>query len=159
MTTATLQPSSAGTRDEEAAALIRKHHAHLVTDLQRLVTAVASAADGDAVRGAKAELSTWLHDELAPHAAGEERTFYRAAGSIPDGRLLIDAMVSEHHVILGLVEQVDVTDDQSAVAAYADSVLRVFRNHAGLENDLILPLLVSDPATNLRELLEEMHEH
>lgn len=146
-------------RDEAAAARIVKHHTHLAADLERLAGAVAAATDAASFAATKQELSTWLHGELAPHAAGEEVTFYQAAGALPAGKLLVDAMVSEHRVILGFVEQLDAAQDQAAAAAWANALLRLFSHHAAQENESIIPLLVAEPSVNLEALLHEMHEH
>ncbi len=144
------------TRDEAAADRIRAHHTHLAADLERLVGAVGAAAAGE-FEPARAELVGWLRDELAPHAAGEETTFYLAAHRIAAGRLLIDGMVAEHRVILGLVDEVASASSQQSAAAWAGALLRVFRSHAEKENDLVLPLLVEAPDVDLHALLEEMH--
>lgn len=144
------------TRDEAAADRIRAHHAHLAADLARLVTALGTAP-AEGFEPARAELVGWLRSELAPHAAGEEETFYRAAAETVSGALLIAGMIAEHRVILGLVEQVEQADSQQAAAAWAGALLRVFAGHAEKENDLVLPLLVAEPAVDLAELLDEMH--
>ena len=143
------------TRDEAAADRIRTHHAHLVADLERLVAVgTAPSEQFETVRG---ELVDWLRSELAPHAAGEETTFYRAAEQTVEGRLLITGMVAEHRVILGLVEEVASAPTQQSAAAWAGALLRVFRSHAEKENDLVLPLLVDHSEIDLHALLEDMH--
>lgn len=144
------------TRDEAAADRIRTHHAQLAADLDSLVTALGAAA-GAAVEPARQELVAWLRSELAPHADGEEKTFYPAAERTVAGRLLIAGMVAEHQVIRGLVDQVADSRDQRVAAAWAGALLRVFRSHADKENDLVLPLLVQEPGVDLQALLEEMH--
>ena len=144
------------TRDDVAAERIRGHHAHMVTDLEGLVAGL-DAAGPEAFAQAKADLVRWLHTELAPHAAGEEHTFYLAAGDTGTGALLIRGMVAEHGVILGLVEQVEAATRAEAAGAWAGALLRVFRSHAEKENELVLPLLVAEPGINLAELLEQMH--
>lgn len=144
------------TRDEVAAERIRGHHAHMVKELEGLVSGLA-AAGPDALDEARADLVQWLRAELAPHAAGEERTFYPAAGATSAGELLIRGMVAEHGVILGLLEQVEQAPTRDAAAAWAGALLRVFRGHADKENDLVLPLLVAETDIDLADLLEQMH--
>ena len=146
------------TRDEVAAERIRAHHAHMATELEQLVRAVGSA-DDPGFPPARDELVTWLTTVLAPHAAGEEHTFYQAAAGTQAGRLLIASMTAEHGVILGLVEEVERAQDQPVAAAWGEALLRVFRSHAAKENDLVLPLLVDEPEIDLHALLEEMHGH
>ena len=147
-------------RDEAAAATIRRHHEHLVAELETLVAALRTtpATDPDAAPGSAQEhLVAWARTSLAPHAAGEETTFYRTAADTEAGRLLIAALVAEHGVILGIVDAVEVSTEPAATAAWAEALLRVFTSHAAKENDLVLPLLVADPGANLEALLEEMH--
>lgn len=148
--------TSSLTRDEAAAERIRTHHAHLAADLDRLVTALGAAA-GEAVEPARQELVAWLRSELAPHADGEELTFYPAAEGTVAGRLLIAGMLAEHGVIRGLIDQVADASDQQAAAAWAGALLRVFTSHAEKENDLVLPLLVAEPGADLTDLLDQMH--
>lgn len=147
MTSQTITPIE---RDEAAAAKIRRHHEHLVTELERLVTALGTDE-------ARAQLVTWARTSLAPHAEGEERTFYRTAAATEAGRLLIAGMVIEHGVILGIVDAIEQSAEPVATRTWAEALLRVFRSHAAKENDLVLPLLVAEPSANLAELLEQMH--
>ena len=144
------------TRDEAAAERIRAHHAHLAADLESLVRALDSAPE-TGFEDARRDVVAWLRSELAPHAAGEETTFYRAAVEVEAGRLLIAGMVAEHRVILGLVEQVEQAASRPAAAAWAGALLRVFASHAEKENDLVLPLLVGELGIDLAGLLDEMH--
>jgi hypothetical protein len=145
------------THDEAAAEKIRTHHAHLEAELARLVQGLTSDDTQAEFEAAQDALVTWLRGVLAPHAAGEESTFYRAASDTESGRLLIAGMIAEHRVILGLVEQVERAADPAVAAAWSGALLRVFASHAAKENDLVLPLLVAEPGVRLAELLEEMH--
>jgi len=154
-------------RDEAAAATIRRHHEHLVAELETLVAALGTAPGtapgtrgtdpGEASGSAKARLVDWARTSLAPHAAGEETTFYRTAADTEAGRLLVAGLVAEHGVILGIVDAIEASTEPAATAGWAGALLRVFTSHAAKENDLVLPLLVADPGANLEALLEEMH--
>lgn len=146
-------------RDEAAANAIRRHHQHLVAELEQLVAALANTSvQSSGFERPKAQIVTWARAVLAPHAAGEETTLYRAAAEIEAGRLLIAGMVAEHGVILGIVDAIEASTDPVATAAWAEALLRVFVSHAAKENDLVLPLLVGEPRVDLAELLEELHE-
>lgn len=146
-------------RDEAAASTIRRHHEHLVAELDRLVAALpGSGEQSSGADSPKGQLVTWARTVLRPHAAGEEATFYRAAAETEAGRLLIAGMVAEHGVILGIVDAIESSSDPAATAAWAEALQRVFSSHAAKENDLVLPLLVAEQGTNLAELLEHMHE-
>lgn len=151
------------TSDAESAELVREHHRHLVVELEALVSALA-AAHGEApaqaaFTEARSALTTWLHTQLAPHAAGEEATLYRAAADTLQGRLLIQSMVAEHRVIFELVAELEAATNQPAAAAWAGAVLRVFRGHADKENDLVLPLLVDAEGVSVADELHAMHGH
>ena len=149
------------TSDAESADRVREHHRHLVAELEALVSNLADANDAlghAAFTEARRDLTTWLHTQLAPHAAGEEATIYRAAADTVQGRLLIQSMVAEHRVIFELVAQLEAATSQPAATAWAGAILRVFRTHADKENDLVLPLLVAEPGVDLTLLLGELHD-
>lgn len=152
MSTLTVHP------DEAAAEAIRRHHETMIDELTSRVAAVTSASETD-FEPARAELLHWLRSVLVPHAIGEESTLYRAAGGTVSGRLLIEAMVSEHSIIRDFVEQIESGTDRGEVRGWAAALLRVFAGHAALENDLVLPLLVADPDIDVHELLHQMHAH
>ena len=145
-------------RDEAAAAAIRRHHEHLVAELEQLVSALPTRPGQPGFERPKAQIVTWARAVLEPHAAGEETTLYRAAAETEAGRLLIAGMVTEHTVILGLIDALETSSDPVATAVWAEALLRVFTSHAAKENDLVLPLLVAEPNVNLAELLDELHE-
>lgn len=150
MTTTTATP------DEAAAQRMRTHHEHLAAELESLVADVGSATDAT-FSSSRDALVTWLRTVLAPHAAGEEHTFYRAAAGTAAGRLLIAGMTAEHRVILGLVDELERAVNPAVAAAWGGALLRVFVSHAQKENDMVLPLLVAEPGVHLSELLDEMH--
>jgi hypothetical protein len=144
--------------DEAAAEAIRRHHDAMIDELATRVAAVTSASEAD-FEAARAQLLDWLRSELVPHAISEENTFYLAAGGTVRGRLLIEAMVSEHSRNRYFVYQIDTGSDRGEVSGWAGALLRVFVGHAALENNLVLPLLVAEPDIDLQELLHRMHGH
>jgi uncharacterized protein (DUF2249 family)/hemerythrin-like domain-containing protein len=153
--------------DAGAAEAMEQHHSQLSGTLATMVERlVAAASRGDVARAeeARMRLAAWCERELVPHALAEERTLYPAARVIPDGRLLVEAMMTEHQVIIGLVRSL--SDDAAAAAGAGDPVraaanavaLRaVFESHLGKENDLIIPLLLRSPGASMAELLGGMH--
>ena len=153
--------------DARAAEAMEQHHAQLSGMLAAMVERlVAAASRGEATRAreARARLAAWCQQELVPHAWAEEQTLYPAARVTPDGRLLVEAMMTEHEVITGLVRSL--SDDTAAGAgagdpgrAAADAVaLRaMFDSHLGKENDLLLPALDA-AGVDLGALLDGMHE-
>lgn len=126
--------------DPVGAKEIRIHHSAMVADLDRLSAGFVARPD----EARRDELLVWFRDVLVPHAEGEENTTYAAAARLPEGRLLIDAMVREHVLIRRLVEFVATTRDPVAAAAYGRAVYETFRSHQDKENDVILPLLLEE---------------
>ena len=147
--------------DTRAAQAVERHHALMAATLAQMVDdLVTSAASGPAssAEGTRHEVVRWCRDELVPHALAEERTMYPAARGIESGRLLIDGMLEEHKVIVGLVDDVERADSPVAAAAAARALSTVFHLHLGKENDLVLPLLVGADDVSVAELLGGMHE-
>lgn len=125
--------------DEKGAEEIRRHHAAMVADLDRLSADFAARPDDEAAASA---LQDWFRDVLVPHAAEEEVTTYAAAAQLAEGRLLIDAMTREHVLIRRLVELVGTSAKPAVAAAYGRAVFETFDSHQRKENEIILPLLI-----------------
>lgn len=140
----------------ELVADIRRHHAAMVADLDRL-TDVLRAAPPYGQPSARAALSEWFEEVLLPHAHEEEHTTYAAAAALPEGRLLIGAMVREHAAIKRLVS-LFTESTGAAAAAYGRAVYEVFDSHQRKENEIILPLLAAAEAP-LAAVVTEAHGH
>jgi uncharacterized protein (DUF2249 family) len=93
-----------------------------------------------------------------PHAEAEERTLYSAAADFVQARLLVEAMLAEHGLITGLVEERARATDRVRAAATANALRTLFDSHLSKENDQLLPLLARAPNVNLAGLLEGMHD-
>lgn len=145
-------------QDGSSAAAIRAHHLELQEGLRERVLAVEAAVRAGRDHGpAQAALRTFLDTELLPHAAAEERTLY-PAGARGDSALLVQAMVEEHHRIVAHVEALRSAPDGLAAATAAAAIEALFEAHLWKENELLLAVLVADPAVSLTELLAGMHE-
>jgi uncharacterized protein (DUF2249 family)/iron-sulfur cluster repair protein YtfE (RIC family) len=150
--------------DAAAVDAVMRHHAELAGALgarvDALVTAVgAVAGNGMApVNRSRGLLVDFCADELLPHAAAEEATLYPAAASDQRAGLLVEAMLAEHRVLLGLVEDVRATDSPVGAAATATALRVLFDVHLAKENDLILPLVAADPGVSLSAILAGMHQ-
>src|SRR5512139_4083739 len=92
--------------DARAAEAVEQHHAQMAGALAARVEALVLAASDrdDAAAEARSELADWCERELVPHALAEEKAMYSAAQAKPQGRLLVEGMLGEHHVITGLVQ-------------------------------------------------------
>lgn len=146
--------------DARAAEAVEQHHAQMAGTLAARVEAlVAAAGRNEALaNAARRELAEWCERELVPHALAEEKTMYPAARARTEGRLLVEGMLEEHKVIVGLVHEVAGTEDVVRAAAAAKALAVMFDSHLGKENDLVLPLLVSAPDVSVADLLGGMHE-
>ncbi|HEX6935821.1 MAG TPA: hemerythrin domain-containing protein [Actinomycetes bacterium] len=144
--------------NREVIAAIRAHHDQLSRDLVSRSLAVQGGVDRLAAGDdARAGLVAFLHEELLPHAAAEEKTLYAAGADLPATRLLVAAMVAEHRVLEGLVDDLAGARTPSDVAGTAAALRTLFLTHLAKENDLLLPAL-DESGADLGSLLAGMHE-
>jgi uncharacterized protein (DUF2249 family) len=147
--------------DARAAEAVEQHHAQMAGALgarvEALVSAVAAHDEG-AADAARTDLAAWCERELVPHAVAEEKAMYPAAQAKVEGRLLVEGMLAEHQVITGLVQLLGTGRDSVRAAAAAKALQVAFESHLATENELVLPLLVEDPAVSVADLLGGMHE-
>ncbi|HET8562173.1 MAG TPA: DUF2249 domain-containing protein [Marmoricola sp.] len=147
--------------DARAVEAVEEHHAALAgalgTHVERLLVA-ASGSETEATDRARDGLVAWCRTELVPHAQAEEKTLYPAAHGYAEARMLVDAMIAEHGVITGLVDELAAADDGVRAAAAAKALQVLFSTHLVKENEQILPVLASAPEVSLAGLLGGMHE-
>jgi hypothetical protein len=147
-------------RDAALAEELKAHHAEMIRDLDRLTTALAHAAASvsDAAR-AKHDLERWVTDVLIRHAEEEEETTYRAAGELPEGRLLIKSMLAEHELIRLIARHILQADNPIAAGAFGRALFELFDSHQRKENDIILPLLVDAELVSLTGVMSDTRDH
>jgi uncharacterized protein (DUF2249 family)/iron-sulfur cluster repair protein YtfE (RIC family) len=147
--------------DAQASDAVKDHHAQLAGALAVQVETLLSAAtrgdSSDAERASDA-LVTWCHAELIPHALAEEQAMYPPAHEDPRARMLVDAMVAEHRVIIELVDAVQHATGPVRAAANAQALRSLFDSHLAKENEQILPLLAGSSEVSLATILGGMHE-
>lgn len=147
--------------DAAAVRAVEQHHAELggaLSSSVEVLLAATARVDADAVSAARTSLVSWARRELVPHALAEEASMYPAAQARTEARLLIDGMLEEHKTILRLVDEVETAAEPVRAAAAAHTLGVVFDLHVDKENDLMLPLLASDPSVSVAELLGGMHD-
>ena len=146
--------------DAHAAEAVEEHHAQLASALALKVEKLAAIARAGRPLDPQvhANLVVWCRDELVPHALAEERTLYAAAAQRPEARLLVEAMLAEHRVIIDLVEDLEGVVDAVTAAVSAGALRAVFEVHLAKENDQLLPLLVGASDVSVADLLGGMHE-
>jgi uncharacterized protein (DUF2249 family)/iron-sulfur cluster repair protein YtfE (RIC family) len=147
---------ASGEADSRAVEAVEQHHAVLAGALSTQVERLLSA--GDVWQPIRDGLVAWCCSDLVPHAQAEERTLYPAAANFDRARLLVDAMVAEHGVISGLVEDLAGATDGVRAAATASALRTLFDSHLSKENDQVLPLLAQEPKVDLAGLLNGMHD-
>jgi uncharacterized protein (DUF2249 family) len=145
--------------DARAAEAVEAHHAQMSGALALKVQAVAaSVRSGGDASAARDDLVAWARHELVPHALAEEKTLYAEAGRRPEARLLVEAMLAEHGVIVGLVDELAVAADPVAAALAGRALQAVFEVHLAKENEQVLPVLVAAADVSVADLLGGMHE-
>lgn len=147
--------------DATAVAAVEQHHAQLAAALAGRVEALIAAAarrEDESALAARNDLIRWCQNELVPHAVAEERAMYPAAHVKEAGRLLVEGMLGEHGVIIGLVEEIARHDDPVRAAGVATALRVMFESHLSKENELVLPLLSGAADVSVAELLGGMHE-
>jgi len=142
--------------DAKAVEAVEAHHAQLAGALAAHVDRLL--VQQNAWEPARDALVTWARTELVPHAQAEEKTLYPAAGAFDRARLLVDAMVAEHGVIVGLVDEVASATDGVRAAAAGRALRALFDTHLVKENEQVLPVLAQAPEVDLTGLLGGMHE-
>jgi uncharacterized protein (DUF2249 family) len=161
MSQPSLARTSGDTANETAARSVVRHHTQLAAGLEQRVGALLHLADGGYLikaEGARQDLLNYLRREILPHAQAEESALYPPAAALAAGRLLVDAMIREHRALNALVaELADATSVMQAAAA-GRALVALFATHLAKENDLVLPLLVTQPQVSLADLLAGMHE-
>ncbi|WP_346926713.1 hemerythrin domain-containing protein [uncultured Arthrobacter sp.] len=147
---------------EEALALaaVEQHHAGMLKRLDALASALIHAVttrDTVAEHDAHEVLVEWCETELVPHALAEEGPLYGGARNIPEGTLLVDGMLAEHQVIVGLVEKLRGSAGVDAAVA-AGSIRNIFALHLDKENTLLMPFIVASPELSLARAVEGLQE-
>lgn len=147
--------------EARAAEAVERHHAQLADRLAQRVealSALAAARRRDAADDARSDLVTWCRAELVPHALAEEQTLYAEAAKRPEARLLVEAMLAEHKLIVSLVDDLATTTDATRAAELARALTVLFGTHLAKENEQLLPLLLAATDVSVAALLDGMHD-
>ena len=155
-------PAAGSGASAEAQALqaVEMHHADMLRQLNvlaGLLTEAVEARDASAEQAAQASLLDWCDGELVPHALAEEGPLYSGPRATPGARLLVEGMLAEHKVIVGLVEELRTSSGVSAAVA-AGAIQRIFALHLDKENRLLMPFVVESPDLSLAEAVAGLHE-
>ena len=143
--------------DHEAFEAIQSHHRQLGAGVTQRVDALVDAVAG--ARGyevARAQLVSYLVDEILPHAAAEELTIYPEAAKRADLTATVVTMVAEHRELAGLVESIAGASNGEDAARFARTLAERFAAHVATENEVLLPPLVGDESAGVGALLAQM---
>ncbi len=146
--------------ERQALQAVETHHADMLRHLNGLVgllTETVEAGDAGAAQAAQATLLDWCDKDLVPHALAEEGPLYSGPHGMPEAKLLVDGMLAEHQVIVGLIEELRTADGVAAAVA-AGAIQRIFALHLDKENRLLMPFVIQSPALSLAHAVEGLHE-
>ncbi len=160
-------PGGAGD-DVRALEAVVNHHAAMLKRLDSLtvalINAVKAGSAGDE-HEAHVVLVEWCETDLVPHALAEEASLYGGAGNTAEARLLVEALLAEHQVMVGVIEELRLSSGLDAAVA-AGTLRGLFALHQQTENRVLVPFLAAHPDLSLaaaveghEELLGESHIH
>ncbi len=158
MTTSVVLASNAS--DSAAVETITQHHAELVGTVIAHSTALLDASSAGSIEGAstaRRDLVLFCRGDLLPHAIAEEDTLYALARTLPETRMLVEAMIAEHRVLADLIDDLAEATTPLGASAAAHALRVLFELHADKENEFVLPALAQSPAVSLTEGLDQMH--
>lgn len=153
-------PGKDATAEARALQAVEAHHADMLRQLNALVgllTEAVEARDPAAGQETQAALLDWCDRELVPHALAEEGPLYSGPHAMPEARLLVDGMLAEHQVIVGLIDELRTADGVAAAVA-AGAIQRIFALHLDKENRLLMPFVIESPELSLSRAVEGLHE-
>lgn len=145
------------TAGTDPARQIIHHQALLRRGLERRAGALCEAAQrGMPFDQQLQTLLEYLNRQILPHAAAQERTFYRAAATEARGGELVGTLRAEHRELAYLTGRLRASADRAEAATLAEWIATLFAGHVARENDLLLPAL-NDADSDLAGLLADMY--
>ena len=144
--------------DQEAFTMMKAHHHQLSEELTQRVSALHDAvAAGHPYELARAQLVSYLVDQVLSHAGAEERSIYREAAAIPELAARVAAMTREHRELAATTEMLAHATNGPDAVTLAHAVGALFGPHVATENEVLLPALVASESVALGDLLDQMH--
>ena len=145
--------------DAGAVERIEQDAAEFAGALDARVSAVLEAArSGNGVDERRADLLAWCETRLLTQIKAEESALYPAGTSIPEARLLVEAMRAEHDVVARLVAALRTAALPSTAAATAASLQTIVESHLAKVTNQLVPALAVAPEVALAELLNGMRD-
>ena len=135
---------------------ILAHHAEMLRELQARIDEVVGAVGLGVPSGPPtAALRDYITSTIVPHARAEEAALYPVARQRE--RRLIDSLVLEHEALRRFAGELDAAATDTERVAAASAFVELFRLHAAKENEFVLPTILEDPSSDLRQILRGMH--
>jgi uncharacterized protein (DUF2249 family) len=143
----------------EVLSLMLDHHRQLCDRVNELVsnvvTAVSHARSYDVER---AQLVSYMIDEVLPHAKAEEVTIYAEAAKVPSLSATVETMIDEHLNLALNIERLARATNGSDTRRYATLVAGLLGSHVTTENEVLLPPLAADGSLSLERILTTMQQ-
>ena len=144
--------------DEESYEAMLAHHRLLSDQVATRVAALSGAVAAEKSYGvARADLVTYLANEVLTHAQAEEHTIYQAAASRVDLTPVVERMIREHRQLALDIEELAASSNARDAARRGEAIALFFVSHVTTENDVLLPALLADAKVDLAQLLAQMH--
>ncbi len=165
-----------GAADQDVIARVTQHHAALADRLDQLTAAVVGCLDASSLDASLCALLEYWRQEIVPHAAAEETTFYAETRDAAAQAGLIEALEMEHQDLRARVRDLEdlltqgrqgtgtAREDgelssalRARAALQAVAAAALFRLHARKENEIVLLTLVV-AGVPLPPLLQRMEQ-
>lgn len=144
--------------DHEAFEMMKAHHQQLGEELTRRVSALNDAvAAGHPYEIARAQLVSYLVDQILTHADAEEHSIYLEAAKSPELAARVAAMTDEHRALAATTELLARSTSGPDAVTLAHALATLFGPHVATENEVLLPALVASESVQLSDLLGQMH--
>ena len=144
--------------DAEAAEQFVEHHAAMSGRLGILVAALEAATSGPEALKARDELAHWAREELLPHVQVEADELYPAAATLPELKVLVEAMIAELQALAGQVDALENANHPVSAISAAGGLRALFESHADKETTLLVPALVTSPDHDVADLVARMQQ-
>jgi uncharacterized protein (DUF2249 family) len=147
--------------DAQAVRAVVERHAQVSGALVVHVDAVISAAravDAKAATAAREALLRWCTELMLPVLEAEEQVLHSAAAGTSEGRLLVEALLSQAAALVRLAREVGEASDLLAAAIASRALREVLEGYLAQQDSLLLPLLAAAPTVSVADLTTELDE-
>jgi len=143
--------------EEGALQALLAHHLALAGEASRKVADLRLAvASGQPYEEAAGEIVAFFTEEVAPHAAAEEHTVFRVAGTRFVLAPTVRKMTSEHRDLAALTEALAGASSGLEALEVAERLSAALADHLDKENEALLARLKDEGRTSMAELLADV---